>query len=834
MDKLNNYYTFTITVEEVVVSSDGEEINEENNTCEDSLEANIVHEGEKPHVGMIFSSIDELTEYYKRYGQSMGFGVTKRSSKNGDDGKKYFTLACSRGTKYVSKSKNLLKPNPITKTQCKARLNGCIGLDGTVTISRIVLEHNHDVSPTKARYFRSSKKLEPHLKKRLKLNDQAGINVSRNFRSLVIEAGGYDNLTFGEKDCRNYIDKVRRLRLGTGDADAIQNYFVRMQKKNSQFYYVVDIDDNSRLRNVFWVDARCRVAYEYFGEVVTFDTTYLTNKYDMPFAPFVGVNHHGQSVLLGCALLSNEDTETFTWLFSTWLDSMHGHTPNAIIIDQDKAMKNAIEVVFPKARHRWCLWHIMKKVPEKLGRRSDYESIKELLHYVVYDSLSKSDFMEKWEKMIEDFKLQDNEWLKGLFDERNRWVPVFLRDTFWAGMSTTQRSESMNSFFDGYVNSKTTLKQFVEQYDNALRDKIEKENLADFGSFNTSIACLSHYGFESQFQKAFTNAKFKEFQDEVTAMIHCHTFIERLDGLNSIYSVIKSKKKFDKINDILFKVSFNEKDFEIQCMCCLFQFKGILCRHILCVLKLIGKTESIPSYYIFSQWRKDIRRRHTHIKCGFDHFVGNVELQRVDKACAAFYEVASKVINSDHDFLKMMNWIKDIKDEFASKETSPTSIVEEDGSEQNQVTKILDPVKTRCKGRPPSNRKSSKVDQIVKKLARKRTQKRSKKKGKDQGQKENLCSSRVQESVQVIDGIDTRESIQCEQSSFGWNGQGGTNNLAPFNPNSVLISQVNQVPFYSQVMNHGVSYFELLQAQHHVNDPSSSTPRESYRGEVND
>jgi hypothetical protein len=27
----------------------------------------------------------------------------------------------------------------------------------------------------------------------------------------------------------------------------------------------------------------------------------------MPFAPFVGVNHHGQSMLLGCALLSNED-----------------------------------------------------------------------------------------------------------------------------------------------------------------------------------------------------------------------------------------------------------------------------------------------------------------------------------------------------------------------------------------------------------------------------------------------------------------------------------------------------------------------------------------------
>ncbi|XP_045810245.1 uncharacterized protein LOC123904654 [Trifolium pratense] len=225
--------------------------------------------------------------------------------------------------------------------------------------------------------------------------------------------------------------------------------------------------------------------------------------------------------------------------------------------------------------------------------------------------------------------------------------------------------------------------------------------------------------------------------------------------------------------------------------------------------------------YFNSKWRKDIRRRHTYIKCGFDHFVGNVELQRVDKACSAFYEVASRVINTEHDFLKMMNFIKDIKDEFTFKETS--SSIAEDGSDQNQVTKILDPVKTRCKGRPPSNRKSSKADQIVKKLAKKRTKKNSQKSANIHAQKEkDMCASRVQESVQVIDRVGTQKSIQGEQSSFGRNEQGGVNKLAPFNPNSILIKEVNQVPFYSQVMNHGGSYFELLQAQHHVNDPSLS------------
>jgi hypothetical protein len=32
----------------------------------------------------------------------------------------------------------------------------------------------------------------------------------------------------------------------------------------------------------------------------------------MPLASFAGVNFHGQSILLGFALLSNEDTRTFS------------------------------------------------------------------------------------------------------------------------------------------------------------------------------------------------------------------------------------------------------------------------------------------------------------------------------------------------------------------------------------------------------------------------------------------------------------------------------------------------------------------------------------------
>ena len=109
-----------------------------------------------------------------------------------------------------------------------------------------------------------------------------------------------------------------------GGARALRDYFVRMQEKDDRFYYVMDVDDRSRLRILFWADARSRATCEYFGDVITFDITYLTNPYKMPFAPFVGVNHHGQSILLGCGLILNENVASFVWLFESWMKCMSG------------------------------------------------------------------------------------------------------------------------------------------------------------------------------------------------------------------------------------------------------------------------------------------------------------------------------------------------------------------------------------------------------------------------------------------------------------------------------------------------------------------------------
>lgn len=255
------------------------------------------------------------------------------------------------------------------------------------------------------------------------------------------------------------------------------------------------------------------------------------------------------------------------------------------------------------------MWHIFKKFPKKLKVYRQYESISFELHCVVYDSLSPAIFEESWNAVILKYELGDNEWLSDLYDERNHWVPCFLKSSFWVGMSITQRNESMHAFFDSYVNSKTTLKQFLEQYDNALRSKVEKECQAEAKSFSQQLSRVTTYEMEKQVQEVYTMFKFQEFQQEVIGKMYC----ELLNCMGSEYEVREDVMVGEgKRRRTYFKVLFHKDDCEVSFSCSKFQFRGILCRHAIAVL-IRNDIILLPEKYILRRWRRDVRRFYTRV-----------------------------------------------------------------------------------------------------------------------------------------------------------------------------------------------------------------------------
>lgn len=567
----------------------------------------------EPCVGMEFESAHAVYSYYNEYARRIGFGVTKKFTRKS---KKDRTLiaghyVCSKyGFKPErEKTDKSRRPRPVTRVGCKAMIKAKRKDSGKWEIFDVIKEHNHELSPGNVSFFRSHKKICKPQKNVTRNLHSSGKRKGKAFSVTVKHSGGVDNLSSIGDDRRNLIDREQQKFFPEEDAEAILNHFVHKRALNPAFYYATEVDEHQRLRSAFWVDPRSRTAYTYFGDVVTFDTTCLTKKSGMPFASFVGVNHHGQLVLFGCALLADETKESFVWLFKTWLEAMSAWPPKAIITDQNKAIKFAIMEVFPESHHRFCLWHILERVSEKLNHFCKANlTFVDKLHDCVYNSLTVDEFEMRWDQLIKDFKLGEHTWLQTLYEDRQQWVPAYLKDTFFAGMSTSQQGESVNSFFYSYLSEKTTLNEFLDQYEMTLENLYEKEAQADFETLSIIPSLKTPSPFEKQAASVYTNEIFKKIQLEVLGMSACCISNVQQEGAITVY-IVKEWEDLEMLNGKDYKVMWNGSEVRISCICHLFEFKGFLCRHALVALITSG-VPKVPSHYILKRWTKEMRNRH--------------------------------------------------------------------------------------------------------------------------------------------------------------------------------------------------------------------------------
>ncbi|CAN6681684.1 unnamed protein product [Malus baccata var. baccata] len=575
-------------------------------------ETNRKKDPREPTVGLEFDSFDEAYDFYNLYGKEQGFGIRVSNSWFRSKKKERYRakLSCSSaGFKKKSEANN---PRPETRTGCPAMVVIRLVDSKRWRIVQLELEHNHQVSPQIKRFYKSHKKMILAAKSAQPPPEPVTeVHTIKLYRTPVLDVGcsGYSN--FSETEGLNSIDPSKHLELKEGDTHAVYNYFCRMKLTNPNFYYLMELDDDGRLRNVFWADARSRAAYGYFCDTVAIDTTCLVNKYEIPLISFVGVNHHGQSVLLGCGFLGQELEENFVWMLRAWLKCMLGRPPQVFITDQCKPLQSAVSEVIPNARHCYCLWYIMQRVPEKLGGLRGYDEIKRQLHKAVYNSLKIAEFETSWAEMIKRHELGDNRWLQILYDDRQMWVPVYLKDTFLAGMIPIREQESSTAFFDGYVHKHTSFKEFVDKYDLALHRKRMKEVAADVESRSSSFELRTRCNFEEQLRNVYTKEIFRRFQLEVEGMYACFN-TRQVNATGSILTYIVKERVEVEGNEKevrCYEVLYESTQVDIRCICSLFNYKGYLCRHALNVLNYNG-VEEVPSRYILPRWSKDFKCRY--------------------------------------------------------------------------------------------------------------------------------------------------------------------------------------------------------------------------------
>ncbi|KAI3928209.1 hypothetical protein MKW98_023810, partial [Papaver atlanticum] len=157
-----------------------------------------VFSGEAPAVGMVFDSENQAYDYYNAYGRFLGFSIRKSKMVIRKD--KTVTrrvFCCSKeGFRCKHPRGDPMRPRPVTRTGCKARLGIQLQDDGKYSINEFVEEHNHVLAPpSEAHMLRSQRKSQ---------DPQTG-SIESILSLIREEAGESPNANQG--DCSNYVQR---------------------------------------------------------------------------------------------------------------------------------------------------------------------------------------------------------------------------------------------------------------------------------------------------------------------------------------------------------------------------------------------------------------------------------------------------------------------------------------------------------------------------------------------------------------------------------------------------------------------------------------------------
>ncbi|XP_010263150.1 PREDICTED: protein FAR1-RELATED SEQUENCE 5-like isoform X2 [Nelumbo nucifera] len=594
-----------------------------------------------PKVGMMFKTEEEAYDFYNRYAGMLGF-TTRKSNRNlcrmtGEVN--YRKFCCSKqGKRAVDKRRpNVKQPRVETRCGCMAEMRISIREDGFFHVIVFSEIHNHIIAaPRKAHTLRSRRINSEAQVKQAKMANDLGLALKASMELIAKEAGAHENVESTSTDLKNYLHSCRTGNMEKGEAGAILQYCQDMQEKDPSFSYAVQLDQDELVTNMFWADAHMIVDYSHFGDVVCFDTTYRINNENRPFALFVGVNNHKQSIIFGAAFLYDETVETFEWLFKTFIKTMGGKRPKTILTDDDASIAKAIGLVLPGSHHRLCVWHVFQNATKHLsGVFQNFKTFSEDLSKCVFDYEEVDEFENAWESMINKYNLQENDWLQKLYEKRYRWALVFGRQTFSADISTTQRSESMNSCLKKYLNIKYDLSRFLRHFERVVADRRYEELKAEFATQNIPTLAVQ-VDILNYVAHIYTPPIFSMFYTEVLQQLNCSIDEDRVvsETITEYEVSVSGKRKHI--------VAFNSANDLVNCSCRKFEFIGILCVHALKVLNH-RHIKTIPSHYILRRWTVDVKVKAVEASCG-----SNITLDEREKAAIRYKEM-NRLLNQVAD-----------------------------------------------------------------------------------------------------------------------------------------------------------------------------------------
>lgn len=561
---------------------------ETNASREDADNSNIV-----PEVGMEFENDEMAYEFYNKYAGIVGFSVRKGKIFKWSGNIRSRTFVCSReGYKKDKKgAKEVKKPRAETRIGCRAQLIIKLSADNVYRVTEFVAEHNHPLAPPSSVHLLRSQRVLTEVRSS---ETDLSISVTPPNVSSGQKVVCFRDINFLPSDYRSSIGKKRMKEMQKGDAESVLKYVQSMQLDDRSFFHAIQLDEDDKMTNIFWADAKSIADFSYFGDVVCLDSTYKVNSYGRPLALFIGANHHKQAIVFGAALLYDESVESYKWLFKTFQIAMHGN-PKTVLTQRSAAISQALTVVCPETNHLYCVRNIYLSSARHLNHI--FQGSKDFamdFSKCLYEYDDEEEFTVAWSSMLTKYDLVNNEWLLNTFKDRHSWASAFITHIFCADINSTLQKENLNVELKKYLNVQLDLLSFFKHYERLLDENRYAELQADFHA-TQSFPRIPPSKMLTQAAKVYTPSVFELFRKEFEVFLDsvlCFCGDEETMG---VYKVVVGEKPKEHY------VKFDSSDNLIVCSCKKFEFVGILCGHAIKVLD-VRNIKEIPTRYILKRW----------------------------------------------------------------------------------------------------------------------------------------------------------------------------------------------------------------------------------------
>ncbi|KAK9663817.1 hypothetical protein RND81_14G000400 [Saponaria officinalis] len=344
-------------------------------------------------VGLKAEESDMIYDMYKKHSQIVGFSTRKATCRrvNGvgtPEIERYFVCSCEgkHGNGVPIASTTQVRNGSITRCHCKASVKLRVNKEGLWEVRQHITEHNHPLTPPQwQHHHRSERKITAAEGEVIKAMTEAQVAPSVQFRAAAAVAGGEVFVGHTKRDHINFVTRLKTLSIEGGDAATLINLLTSRQAEDPGFFFRVQFDEDGRLCHLFWRDSMMKEDYLLFHDVVIFDTTYRTNRYNLICGAFI----------------------------------------------------------YPATRHRLCQWHIQQNAISHFGSLKHDRTFQNIFNKCLNGCYSEAEFEGTWLKMIKDYGLDDNAWFKRLYNIKTKYESTNHAMGFQASKTT-----SLTEFFD--------------------------------------------------------------------------------------------------------------------------------------------------------------------------------------------------------------------------------------------------------------------------------------------------------------------------------------------------------------------------------------------------